>query len=136
MSSAAIMAIIKQKQAELQQLKTTKVQVTKAYDAVDCMANKFVSAGALMNEAGSIGGKPFDNGATSKVGQDLKIISNNALGLSNQVSGAISDLEGEISELYAAYQAALEAERRAREAAERAERAANEAKKTSVRSKG
>ena len=119
MSSAAIMAIIRQKETELRQLRTTKVQVTKAYDAVDCMANKFVSAGALMNEAGSIGGKPFDNGATSKVGQDLKIISNNTFDLSKQVAGKISDLEEEIENLYAEYKAALarEAEEAARAAA-------------------
>lgn len=110
MSSAAIMTIIKQKQAELQQLRTTKVQVTKAYDAVDCMANKFVSAGTLMNEAGSIGGKPFDNGATYKVGQDLKIISNNTFDLSKQVAGKMSDLEEEIEKLYDEYKAALERE--------------------------
>lgn len=133
MSSAAIMALIKQKQAELQQLKVKKMQVSKAYDAVDCMANKFVSAGALMNEAGSIGGKPFDNGATATVGQNLKIISNNTLELSNQVAGSISDLEGEIAELYSAYYAAVKAERRAREAAEAAERAAANKKKSSVK---
>ena len=123
MRSSAIMAIIKKKQAELQQLRVTKVQVSKAYDAVDCMANKFVSAGALMSEAGTIGGHPFDNGSTAKVGQNLKVISNNTLELSNQVSGTIADLESEIAELYVEYHAALEAERRAREAAAAAERA-------------
>lgn len=119
MSSAAIMAIIRQKETELRQLRTTKVQITKAYDAVDCMANKFVSAGALMNEAGSIGGNPFDNGATSKVGQDLKIISNNTFDLSKQVDGKMSDLEEEIEKLYDEYKAALarEAEEAARAAA-------------------
>lgn len=109
MSSSAIMALIEQKEAELQQLETTKVQVSKAYDSVDCMSNKFVSAGALMNEVGTIDGNPLDNGATAAVGQNLKIISNNTLELSKQLEGAIADLEAEIAELYEAYQAALEA---------------------------
>lgn len=118
MSSAAIMAQIKQKERELAQLRVTKVQVSKTYDAVDCMANKFVSASALMNEAGTIGGRPFDNGATGVVGQNLKIISNNALGLSKRIDGTIAGLEAEIASLWSAYYAALAAEEAARRAAE------------------
>ena len=125
MSSAEIMALINKKRRELQQLRVTKIQVSKTYDAVDCMALKFTSAGALINEAGTIGGVPFDNGSTTTVGQNLQKISNDALGLSKQVEGTIADLEAEISRLYAAYEAALAAERAAAEEAERAAKASN-----------
>ena len=47
MSSSAIMAIIKQKEAELAKLKSTKSQVVLLNDAVNCTANKFEKAGIL-----------------------------------------------------------------------------------------
>jgi len=119
MSSSAIMAIIKQKEAELQKLKVTKVQVSKVNDAVDCMSYKFKNAGNLISEAGTIAGMPIDNGATSVVAGDFKKLSSNTQGVLTEITGTIASLEAEITSLYAEYQAALarEAEEAARLAA-------------------
>ena len=124
MSSAAIMAVIKQKEAELQKLKGTQQQVTKVSDAVDCMTYKFQNAANLINESGTIGGMPIDNGATTVVAENFKKVSSDTQDVLTQITGTISALESEIASLYAAYQASL-----AREAEEAARAAAAEKNK-------
>ena len=111
MSSSAIMTIIKQKEAELQKLRVTKTQVSKVNNAVDCMTYKFQNAASLINEAGTIGGSPIDNGATTVVAGDFKKLSSDTQAVLDEVNSSISALEGEIATLYAAYQAALARER-------------------------
>lgn len=125
MSSAAIMAKIKQKEAELQKLQVTKTQVSKVSDAVDCMSYKFQNASSLINEAGTIGGSPIDNGATTVVAGNFKKLSSNTQGVLAEISGSITALEAEIASLYDAYYAAL-----AREREEAARAAAEEKNKT------
>ena len=123
MSSAAIMAIIKQKEAELQELQNTKKQLSKVNDAVDCMSNNFKKASSLMSEVGTIGGMPIDNGATAIAADNFLKLSTESQGLLADVTGTVSGLEAEISSLYAQYQAALlkEAEEAAKAAKETAE---------------
>lgn len=120
MSSSAIMVIIKQKEAELAQLKSTKAQVVLLNDAVSCTAFKFEKAGNLMSEAGSIGGRPYDNGATLEVGQNFKNVSVGTETLLNDISTKITNLETEISSLYQQYYAALKREEEERKAREQA----------------
>lgn len=118
MSSSAIMATIKQKEAELSQLRSTKAQLVLLNDAVSCTAFKFEKAGILMSEAGSIGGRPYDNGATQEVGQNFRNVSVETETLLNNITAKIINLESEIASLYQQYYAALareEAERKARE---------------------
>lgn len=117
MSSAAIMAKIKQKEAELVQLRSTKAQIVLLNDSVNCTANKFEKAGTLISEAGSIGGRPYDDGATAGVGQNFKNISAETETLLNNITTSISNLQSEISALYVEYRAALAREAEAAAAA-------------------
>ena len=116
MSSAAILATIRQKQSELSKLEITNTQITQVYNSVDCMAFKFKQAGALISDAGTIGGKPFDNGATVDLGNNMSGISNNALELLLNIKTTIANLNEEISKLWEQYYAALAAEAAALEA--------------------
>ena len=118
MSSGAIMALIKQKEAELAQLKSTKAQVVLLNDSVNCTAFKFEKAGNLMSEAGSIGGRPYDDGATSQVGQNFKKVSADTEALLSNISTKITNLQNEISSLYVQYRAALAREEEERKKAE------------------
>ena len=120
MSSAAIMAMIIQKEAELNKMQGTKTQVSKVSEAVDCMSYKFKNAGNLINEAGTIGGQPIDNGATNVVAENFQKVSADTHGVLNQITSTIAALQAEIASLYAAYYAALAAEAAAAEAAEKA----------------
>lgn len=119
MSSAQIMAIIKQKEAELQKLQVTKTQVSKVNDSVECMSYKFQNASNLINEAGTIGGGPIDNGATTVVAGNFKKLSSDTQGVLDQINGSISALEAEIASLYAAYREALAREAEAAAKAEK-----------------
>lgn len=107
MSSATIMAIIKQKEAELQKLQITKTQVSKVSEAVDCMSYKFKNASTMISEAGTIAGMPIDNGATSVVAGNFKKISGNTQGVLTEITSTIAELEAKITSLYTEYQAAL-----------------------------
>ena len=115
MSSAQIMAIIKQKEAELKKIQGTKAKVEKVYSSMDCITSKYTKAGELMKTAGDIGGKPFDGGKTAECGVELLNITNATEATLNDITARISALDAEIASLYAAYREAL-----AREAAEAA----------------
>jgi len=120
MSSGAIMAMIRQKETELKQVKQTKTSVDKIYEAMDCVTSKYVQAGELMKTAGDIGGVPFDGGKTEKSGAELKKITTETGEVIGDLEKRIADLEAQIATLYAQYQAALAREaEEARAAAKR-----------------
>lgn len=126
MSSAEIMAMIKVKEAEREQLIGVKRSVEIVNNAVSCATAKFAEAGELIAESGNIGGQPFDGGRTTETAGNLSNISAQAEGVIGSILGAISALDSEIAQLYAAYYAALAAEEEARRIAEAA--AANKKK--------
>lgn len=120
MSSASIMAKIKRKEAELENLKTTKKQVDKVHEIMSCVAKKFSKAGELISQAGSIDGLPFDKGKTAESGVELTNIAADIKGTQVDLAARIAALESEIQGLYEEYRRALEEERR--RAAEEAEK--------------
>lgn len=123
MSSAAIMATIIQKEAELKGLETTKKQVDDLYGIMDCITSKFTKAGELISEAGSIDGLPFDKGKTAESGAELQSITADIESTKGDLAARIAALQSEIQMLYAEYWRAVEEERRrAAEAAAAAER--------------
>lgn len=129
MSSAAIMAKIKQKEAELKGLETTKKQVDKVQEIMSCVADKFSTAGNLIAEAGSIDGQPFDKGKTAESGVELKNIVADIEGTQGDLATRIADLKAEIQMLYVEYWRAVEEERRRAAEARAAAAAARDSKR-------
>lgn len=107
MSSSAILALIREKEEILKKLNTVYTGVKKLFDGLDCASKKFSEAGALMEESGSIGGKPFDGGKTSLTGHDFSLLASSTEGITMDIAGKISELEQEIARLQIEYQQAL-----------------------------
>lgn len=123
MSSGAIMAMIKEKEEELEEIKETKIVVDKVYESMDCITSKYVQAGELMKTAGDIGGVLFDEGKTQKKSIELKNITAKTEKVLTDLEKRIAVLEADIQKLYEEYQAALQREtEEARLAAQRNKR--------------
>lgn len=116
MSSSAIMALIKEKEKELEKLTTIKGNATKLKSALDCVSQNYIAAGKALGEVGTIGNNKFDYGKTENLGNSYGEMTNTLEGSISTINGTISELESEIDTLYAAYEQALEEERRKEEA--------------------
>lgn len=127
MSSGEILAQIKKLEKEKAELEKTKNSVSKLDDAFYCASNKLNSASSLIEQAGSIGGMPFDSGKTKEASVLVGDISNRISLTLDDINLQISLLEDEIANLYVAYQAAL-----SREAAAAEAEAANNSSKRST----
>lgn len=107
MSSGAIMALIKEKENILKKIQAMLPKVNYLYESLDCASTAFSMAGAAMEEAGTLDGRPFDNGKTTEKGQEFANLAATTFGVKGDINGAIEELESEIASLYQQYYAAL-----------------------------
>lgn len=116
-SSAEIKESINKKEKEIKELKDVKKKVKKLDSELTCVQSKFAAAGALIVEAGDIGGVPFESGKTAQTANDLKKISDEVALNIEDIEKRIDVLEEEVEQLKIDYANALAAEAAAAKAA-------------------
>lgn len=110
MSSTAIMTLIKEKERDLEKLLTLLTSVRNTESSLDCYSYAFNKAASAMEGAGTIGGKPIDDGKTKERANQFSNLTGSITSLSQNLKAEISILEEEIESLYIQYNDALRRE--------------------------
>jgi len=117
-SSSAIKSEIQRITAEKTSLESLEGIFSKISSYIGEVSSTFIDAGGLIEDSGSIEGKPIDNGKTKEQGHNFNRISSQISDLMSELASTITNLKNKLLALNDELLAALAAEEAARIAAE------------------
>lgn len=99
MSLSSLKSQLSDKEKDLSKLKNLRTLLTSIEGHIDTVASNLKKAAESMENAGSIGGEPFDKGKTRQYAQDFERTQENIQDASSAVASDIKKLEQDISNL-------------------------------------